>query len=96
MTTPVMFRADRHGPHKSEVTAVFPTFPETPGMMVCYAHIDQHSACSLGWYATTRAATPAEYQDLQTELENIGYDDMKIYRRIQPWMNIERHKAEST
>lgn len=72
-TLPVIFRADRSGDHKGSVTAVFPTLPGTsdPWTAVCYAHIGQHSACDRGWYATTRAATPAEYAGLLRELRGI-------------------------
>jgi hypothetical protein len=94
MATPVLFRADRHGPHKGEVTAVFPTIPGSPGVMTCYAHIGQHSSCSLAWHRTTRAATPAEYTSLKRELESIGYSDLKVYQHVRPWMDSERLKAE--
>ena len=83
--TPVMFRmGKRRG--ESEVTAVFPTLPgDTRGlMMVCYAHVGQHSACSTEWLATTRQATVAEYADLKRELESAPYHyHFKVYARMQ-------------
>ncbi len=81
--TPVVFRAERSGPCKGDVTAVFPTIPaDYAGReMTCYAHIGQHSGCSFGWYLKTRAAKPAEYADLLKELASIGYRP-KVYRRI--------------
>lgn len=75
--TPVIFRKNDYG-----VTAVFPTLEaDYAGNMTCYAHIGQHSACSLGWYYTTKPAAETEYADLLQELKSIGYDDLKVYRR---------------
>lgn len=69
---PVIFRAEKSGPHKREVTAVFPTLQGTgPHDMTCYAHIGQHSTCTPGWYAQTRLATPDEYKSLLAELRGI-------------------------
>lgn len=68
---PVIFRADRSGPAKGEVTAVFPTLPAGRGEMTCYAHVGQHSGCSPSWYRTTRPAKPHEYVDLLLELRRI-------------------------
>jgi len=73
--TIVLFRADRSGPTKGEVTAVFPEHKEGPGLYSCYGHIGQHSSCSRGWYQSTRAAKPEEYADLKTELESYGPPD---------------------
>jgi hypothetical protein len=71
-TIRVIFRAERSGPFKGDVTAVFPDNPwNHHGGMACYAHIGQHSGCSLGWYRTTRPATPEEYAPLLAELRSI-------------------------
>jgi hypothetical protein len=78
--TPVLFRKS-----EGEVTAVFPCEPATydGGTMTCYAHVGQHSACSFGWYAGTRAARPEEYASLVRELEGPPYGyRLKIYRRL--------------
>ena len=85
-TTPVLFRISR-APKRdgSAVCAVFPCEPGngTPGSMSCYEHLGQHGACSYGWYNTTRAATPAEYADLFTELESAPYGyRLKVYQRM--------------
>ena len=81
--TPVIFRAERSGPFKGGVTAVFPTLPadRLGHEMTCYAHIGQHSGCSFDWYARTRLATPDEYKDLLAELAGIGYRP-KVYKRM--------------
>lgn len=70
---PVIFRAERSGDFKGDVTAVFPTLPGTSDPWTCtaYAHVGQHSICNREWYATTRAATPDEYADLLAELRGI-------------------------
>ena len=75
--TVVVFRAPRSGAFKGYVTAVFPCDPhdDRGHEMVCYAHIGQHSGCDMGWYRTTRPATPEEYADLKRELENYGPPD---------------------
>jgi hypothetical protein len=81
--TPVVFRADRSGPFKGDVTAVFPCEPSDPFgfFMSCYTHVGQYSGCGLDWYQRTRAARPDEYAALLTELISIGYRP-KVYRRI--------------
>lgn len=88
---PVVFRKDRG--KNPEITAVFPTLTERPGMMTCYAHVGQHGTCSLQWYWSTRRATPEEYADLLAELRDI-YErshfpgdpvyTLKVYQRITP------------
>lgn len=92
--TPVLFRKERAGKFKGDVSAVFPTLPAGRGEMMCYAHVGQHSGCSLGWYNTTRRAVPSEYAQLLGELQSIGYDDLHIYSRITGAMRDQRNKAE--
>jgi len=73
---PVIFRAERSGTFKGDVTAVFPTIPGCDTYdATCYAHIGQHSACSRDWYRQTRAAKPSEYADLLAELRGIYESD---------------------
>lgn len=88
---PVIFRAEKSGMHKGEVTAVFPTWPagRRGRDMTVYAHVGQHSAASFEWYRTTRPATADEYADLLVELRSIyGCGDdpwrLKICQRISP------------
>lgn len=70
---PVIFRADKHGPGKGNVTAVFPTLSASSinNTVMCYAHLGQHGGCNKHWYRTTRPATPNEYADLLKELKGI-------------------------
>ena len=77
--TNVIFRTEKSGPFKGEVTAVLtdegqPTFNHS-GTTDCYAELGQHSICHVDWYLTrTRAAKPEEYASLKKELEDIGYN----------------------
>lgn len=80
-TIRVIFRAERSGPLKGDVTAVFPDSPWMATYMTCYAHVGQHSGCSLAWYRTTRPATPEEYAPLLAELRGIyetGADPVRL------------------
>lgn len=82
---PVVFRAERAGKFKGDVTAVFPTLPaDVRGYeMTCYAHIGQHGGCSFEWYNSTRAARPDEYAALKRELESAPYEyRLKVCQRI--------------
>jgi hypothetical protein len=87
--TPVLFRRSRRKEPEglaAEVTAVFPCEPSDylGRAMTCYAHVGQHGSCNLGWYHTTRAATPEEYADLKRELESAPYGyRLKVYKRMQ-------------
>lgn len=70
---PVMFRAERSGPFKGDVTAVFPTLPSDCAgrFFTVYAHIGQHSSGSDEWLRSTRTATDAEASELLEELRGI-------------------------
>lgn len=89
-TLDVIFRADRNGEHAGEVTAVFPALAATrdPGVVLSYAHIGQHGACSRAWYVNaTRAATSEEYAPLLRELRAIyehGTDAVQL-RVVRRW-----------
>lgn len=77
----VIFRANKRGEHRGDVTAVFPHFKANPGRMVCYAHLGQHGECAVEWYARdTRPATSTEYGPLLMELQNI-YGPLRVARR---------------
>lgn len=82
---PVLFRAERSGEFRGEVTAVFPTIPGTgAGDVTVYAHNGEHSTGTRAWYRGTREATPAERAALARELESIGY-------RLHPVRRWTRH-----
>lgn len=82
--TPVLFRVHRRS---GEVAAVFPAAPSDlmRHTMVCYSRVGQHGSCSLDWYRDTRAATPAEYAALKSELEAAPYRyRLQVYQKITP------------
>lgn len=79
--TSVIFRIDKTGDFKGSLTAVFVDHQGTsdPSTKECYAHLGQHSTCSMEWVLQdTRPAHPEEYSSLLKELISIGYDDLKI------------------
>ena len=46
---------------------------------VCYAHVGQHSACSVEYARGCRLAKYAEYKPLYDELVTlVGYDDLVV------------------
>jgi hypothetical protein len=82
--TEVKFVKTKSGEFKGDITAVFPYEIATmEGDMLCYSHVGQHACCSKDWLKHTVLATPKEYYDLFRELISIGYDDLKIIKRIQ-------------
>lgn len=79
---PVIFRKAREN---GEITAIFPMLPyDRHGMLLtCYAHIGQHSGCSLEWYRTTQPASAAEYADLLRELTGVYHDvTLRVLQRM--------------
>lgn len=102
MVLPVLFRAEKSGDFKGEVTAVFPTLPGTDAHdFTIYAHVGQHSTGSRGWYQNTRPAKPSEYAALLRELRRIYESDLlpgepvelKIVHRISYEMDKARMAA---
>lgn len=64
-----------------EITAYFPDQREPNGLVTCYAHIGQHG---MGSYPNenTKPASEVEYAPLLAELRSIGYDDLRIVKRV--------------
>ena len=61
----------------NDVFAFFPKedyYHYSSNTKTCYAHIGQHSACSMEYAKECKLATKNEYKDLQKELESIGYN----------------------
>lgn len=48
----------------------------------CYARVGQHGGCSRGWVRVTRPAREHEYAPLLAELISIGYEDLRILKRL--------------
>lgn len=87
MEIPVIFRAEKNGDFKGEVTAVFPTAPaDVFGItLTVYTHIGQHSGGTFCWYHSTRAAKPEEYAALLAELQAIyAPNKLIVYQRMTP------------
>lgn len=57
---------------EEQVTAIFPflSWNDEDLSVLSYAHIGQHSPCSLDWITQGKEATYEEYKDLKEELEN--------------------------
>ena len=102
---PVIFRAEKSGEHKGEVTAVFPTQPgNSSSDFTVYAHLGQHGVGTFPWYQQrTRAAKPSEYAPLLRELRQIyeqsPYKDdrvrLKVYSRFTREMDSERQSTQT-
>jgi hypothetical protein len=79
---PVIFRKWRGG----QIIALFPTVPANLDGFTCqsYQHVGQHGAADpYGLIRETKSATPKEYKELLGELHQIGYKNLKIYKRLQ-------------
>ena len=63
------------------VIAFFPDQKDGP-YIGSYEHVGQHGNASYP-NPQTEAAKPEEYADLLRELQAIGYDDLRIVRRVQ-------------
>lgn len=59
---------------------LFAFFPEenyttfSGDLKTSYAHLGQHSVCSISYAKESRKATKLEYSELKEELETIGYN----------------------
>lgn len=78
--TRVIFRKYKTSPH--EIIAFFPDHLASYGRISCYQHIGQHGEGDSLFSAYTKPATPEEYADLKRELIRIGYDNLKIMKRV--------------
>ena len=90
MKTKVVFRY-----WQKDVIALFPEIPADSWGVYCesYQHVGQHGAADYyGIIDASRAATEAEYADLQAELQSIGYV-LDLRRRIMPSVHEARKTA---
>lgn len=97
--TPVIFRKwkprrefDEEG---GDIIALFPTETGTNDPYTCssYEHVGQHSSADPnGVIQDTVPAKPAEYADLMRELKGIGYNDLKVYQKLQSDFLTERRR----
>ena len=61
----------------NELFAFFPeeNYTSYPSdLKMSYAHIGQHSACSIAYANESKKAIESQYRELKLELESIGYD----------------------
>lgn len=72
--TEVQFRV-----FEGEVIAIFPYIVESYGTVLSYQHIGQHGECSMS--LPTTKAKPEQYEALQRELEDLGYNLKVVQRR---------------
>lgn len=76
--TKVVFRKYKDG----SILALFPSTGYGLCLIESYMHIGQHGGADYnGCILDTKPATPAEYQELKTELESLGYNLKVIKRR---------------
>lgn len=80
MATPIIFRTWRD---TNDVITLFPfEVANHQGHCLSYMHVGQHGAADYtGVVARTKPAPVHEYAPLLRELQAIGYDDLKVYRR---------------
>lgn len=82
----VIFRKFKKYP--DSVIAIFiemgyPKYTAQPHLYMSYMHVGQHGECDYNHLLNiTRKASKKEYSDLLTELESIGYNDLKIIERM--------------
>ena len=92
MNTPVIFRKWRS---EGDIIALFPTIPADYAGLYCqsYMHIGQHGSANYSLVLQqTRLAKLEEYAELLSELIARGYDDLKVYRRFNRSIKIDRSK----
>jgi hypothetical protein len=76
-TTDTIFRRWPDG----DVIALFPGIEHTGRSCMSYQHVGQHGGADYqGVVSRTKPARPAEYADLLSELQSIGYK-LRVLRR---------------
>jgi hypothetical protein len=80
--TPVIFRK-----FQGDIIALLPTIPGSSEYdCMSYEHVGQHGGADPGMVMRmSKPAKPSEYADLLAELKQVGYDDLKVYNRLQYW-----------
>jgi len=75
---------------EDELFAYFPNLKaDNEGNYTSYAHVGQHSACSLAYRDECIEAKHYQYHGLLTELVSVGYKDLKVLNSepIKCWRN---------
>jgi hypothetical protein len=82
---PVIFRADKYGPTKGAVTAVFPTEFWSERTPLTIFDGGAHGGADVGWYLNqTRPATDKESAELLAQLRQLYAPEyeLRVYRRM--------------
>ena len=90
--TKVIFRKFRNG----EIIALFPQEPATRDGWEClsYMHGGQHGSASPTIVHETKPVKWSDFVELQRELQNIGYNDLKLCKKFtQEDYKVRREKA---
>lgn len=66
--------------NSGDVISFFPDQVDGPFIM-SYEHIGQHGGAMYP-HSQTAPASPAEYANLLAELKCLGYDDLRIVKRV--------------
>ena len=78
-----------------EVYAIFPTLPTDSGINLVVFSVakGRHEIRQSELHGSDKV--PFEFrQQLQIVLRNLGYNNMKYYSNIRPWMHRDRRMAE--
>ena len=79
--TPIVFRKYEN----KEIISLFPTIRagEYDQTVQSYMHFGQHGDADYNFVVSkTKLATPEEYKELLAELTEIGYVNLKVYKRF--------------
>ena len=72
------------GKDGGDVIAILPDVESNMGSVMTYQHIGQHGEGDYRHIVSqTRLATPDEYFALHRELEQVGYEGLKMRKRLQ-------------
>lgn len=66
--------------NRYDIMAFMPEIEANYGCIMSYEHIGQHCESSMGYYRSTKKATPEEYAGLLEELRGV-YDDCELVIR---------------
>ena len=80
MKTPVKFLIHSED-EDNTVFALFPTLKESLNCVLSYAHIGQHSECSLEYARECYEATREQYNDLYHELTSLVGYNLKVLNK---------------
>jgi len=95
--TDVVFRVDTTKDWKGTVYALFPheIANYSSGNVLTYQHVGQHSEGDYGYcVSTSRLAKPEEYNELHSELTQIGYN-LNVIKKQNRKLFLKRYHNKS-